>query len=172
MARNVEIKARVKDFISVQKLAMALSGGPPKVVIQKDVFFQSPQGRLKLRQLAPDLGELIYYDRPDFACPKTSTYSISHTDDPTQLRAVLGAALGEKIAVNKTREVYLVGPTRIHLDLVEGLGEFMELEVVLEAEETKESGQTTAFKLMGQLGIKRSDLVEGAYADLLAAKPA
>ncbi len=168
MARNVEIKARVRDLAFVRKRAQDLCTGLPEVMEQEDIFFPSQRGRLKLRQLAPDEGQLIYYERPDLSGPKTSTYSISHTQNPAQLRDVLASALGEVARVKKVREVFIVGQTRIHLDVVEGLGEFMELEVALSEKDTELSGQNTAFTLMEQLGIEKADLVEGAYADLLS----
>lgn len=167
MARNVEIKARIRDFGAVQACAQALSGKAPQILDQEDVFFASPQGRLKLRTLSPNRGELIYYERPDQSGPRISTYSISHTNDPAQLRMVLGTALGEKTIVRKRREVYLVGATRIHLDKVEGLGEFIELEVVLNDTDSEKTGQVTAFELMTQLGLQKTDLIESAYADLV-----
>lgn len=170
MARNVEIKARVRNFDIVRQRAAALSGGSPEMMDQEDVFFQSSRGRLKLRRLGSNVGHLIYYDRPDISGPKTSTYSISYTDNPTQLRDVLASALGETIIVKKVREVYVVGRTRIHLDIVEELGNFMELEVVLDEEETELSGQKIACEVMADLGIEKSDLIEGAYADLLEMK--
>lgn len=166
--RNVEIKARLHNVEEVRKRAEQLSGGPPEVLEQEDVFFPAQHGRLKLRRLAADHGQLISYERPDVSGPKTSTYAISHTREPQQLRDVLRAALGEATIVKKVREVYLVGQTRIHLDVVEGLGAFMELEVVLADEQSAQSGEETALKLMEQLGIERADLVEGAYADLLS----
>ena len=43
----------------------------------------------------------------------------------------LGKALGVKGRVKKTRLLYMVGQTRVHVDEVEGLGNFMELEVSL-----------------------------------------
>jgi len=167
MARNVEIKAHVRNFAIVRQRAAALSDGASEIIEQEDVFFQSSFGRLKLRQLAPDNGQLIYYERPDVSGPKTSTYSISYTDNPSQLRDVLASALGETTIVKKVREVYLTGQTRIHLDVVEGLGEFMELEVVLGEGEAELSGQNTAYEVMAGLGIEQADLIEGAYADLI-----
>ncbi len=167
MARNVEIKARVRNFDIVRQKAAALADKLPEIIEQEDVFFQSSCGRLKLRQLAPNTGQLIHYERPDVSGPKTSTYSISYTDNPSQLRNVLASALGETTIVKKVREVYLVGQTRIHLDVVEGLGVFIELEVVLGVEEADLSGQNTAYEVMAELGIEQSDLIEGAYADLI-----
>ncbi len=172
MARNVEIKARVRNLDAVRQKSAALSDAPPTIMQQEDVFFRSSTGRLKLRRLAPDAGELIHYERPDVSGPKTSTYCISYTDNPSELRAVLASALGETTIVKKVREVYLVGPTRIHLDQVEGLGEFMELEVVLGEDEREASGQETAYRVMAALGVAESDLIEGAYADLIEMKDA
>lgn len=170
MARNIEIKARVRDFANVRELAAEISGAAPELIEQEDVFFQTPQGRLKLRRLSQDEGELIFYVRPDSSGPKTSTYAISETVEPAQLRSVLADALGETALVKKVREVYLVGSVRIHLDVVEGLEEFLELEVVLGDNDTEKSGETIAYDLMTQLGIDKSDLIEGAYADLLSKK--
>ena len=62
----------------------------------------------------------------------------------------------------------MIGRTRVHLDRVDGLGQFLELEVVLENQETAASGTAVARELMADLGIEPSQLVEGAYIDLLA----
>ncbi|MEM8648648.1 MAG: class IV adenylate cyclase, partial [Pseudomonadota bacterium] len=128
MPRNVEIKAHVRDVAEVRRRAEDASGGPPEVLEQEDVFFPAERGRLKLRRLAPDFGQLIFYERPDVSGPKTCIYAISDTQDPQQLREVLSQALGEAMIVRKVREVYMVGQTRIHVDQVEGLGAFLELE--------------------------------------------
>lgn len=172
MARNVKIKARVLDFDAVYESARMVSGGLPELIQQEDVFFHTDQGRLKLRLLTPSRGELIYYERDDTAGPKTSSYQIAETDKPDALRSVLEKAIGEKQMVRKQRWLFRVGRTRIHLDRVEGLGDFMELEVVLDVAEPAQAGETEARELMSQLGIDPEMLVQGAYADLLAAKSA
>jgi adenylate cyclase len=132
MALNIEIKARVRDFEGACAAAEELSDTPCEIIEQEDTFFPVPQGRLKLRTLAPDSGQLIYYERPDTSGPKASHYIIAATPEPHDLETLLAAALGVRGVVRKTRRLYLVGPTRIHLDRVEGLGAFLELEVVLE----------------------------------------
>jgi predicted adenylyl cyclase CyaB len=70
--------------------------------------------------------------------------------------------------VQKQRTLFLVGRTRIHLDRVAGLGDFLELEVVLEDNEPTEVGVSEAHELMASLGVELSQLVEDAYVDLLA----
>ena len=167
MARNVEIKARVCAYQHTVQRARELASSEPVIIPQEDVFFPCPSGRLKLRILGPEHGELIFYQRPDQEGPKTSLYSLTPTSDPTGLRHVLATAYGEKAVVQKTRHLYLVGRTRIHLDRVEGLGDFLELEVVLAEEDSIEGGEAEAHRLMEPLGVLPEDLVPDAYVDLL-----
>ncbi len=167
MNRNIEIKARIHHLEAVQTLASELSGRPPQVSVQEDVFFNTPTGRLKLRLFSPEQGELIAYTRPDTSGPKLSQYLISPTSEPDSLRAALAASLGIIGAVRKRRVVYLVGQTRVHLDEVENLGSFLELEVVLSPEQTTQEGEKVAQTLMQALGVEAHDLVPCAYIDLL-----
>jgi len=169
MATNVEIKARVGNPHRLQSLVEALSDTPAMVIPQEDVFFRTQGGRLKLRVLAPDKGQLIYYERQDASGPKQSNYIISYTGEPDTLKAVLAAALGVRGIVRKQRVLYMVGNTRVHLDEVEGLGSFMELEVVLGPGQSEKEGQVIAAELMEKLEIAASDLIKVAYIDLLEA---
>jgi predicted adenylyl cyclase CyaB len=164
---NIEIKARVRQFDEIQRRAEDLSDTPVEVISQEDIFFNTPHGRLKLRVLSKDRGQLIYYVRPDQEGPKRSDYHISLTSEPSNLKRVLELAYGIRGVIRKTRYLYLVGQTRVHLDDVEGLGQFMELEVVIPDGQTDAVGQAIAEELMKRLGVERSDLLEGAYMDLI-----
>lgn len=167
MPANIEIKARARNFAEIKARAETLSNTPVEVIPQEDIFFNVPHGRLKLRILAPDRAQLIYYTRPDQQGPKRSDYHIAHTSDPANLKRVLELAYGIRGVVKKTRYLYLVGQTRVHLDDVQGLGQFMELEVVLREGQEDAEGQAIAEGLLASLGVERSDLLEGAYMDLL-----
>lgn len=167
MPTNIEIKARVRDFPELKRRAEALSDSPLEVIPQEDTFFATPKGRLKLRVLAPDRAQLVYYERPNQDGPKRSDYFIFNTNDPENLKTALSLALGIRGVVKKTRYFYMVGQTRVHLDDVEGLGQFMELEVVLRDDQSDGAGQAIANTLMKKLGIEPTDLIEGAYIDLL-----
>jgi predicted adenylyl cyclase CyaB len=167
MPANIEIKARVADPLALLAAAKNLTGAEPEIIIQTDTFYQVAEGRLKVRQFADGTGELIFYRRPDAEGPKTSDYAISRTGDGVALQALLTDALPVRGVVRKTRQLLLAGRTRIHLDEVENLGSFMELEVVLEDGEDPARGQTEADELMRTLGITPGDLVSGAYIDLL-----
>lgn len=167
MERNIEIKARVinREDLIVKIEKIAASG--PVVIDQDDTFFHCSDGRLKLRELSGEHGELIYYHRPNVSGPKTSTYIISATSEPGKMRDILSSVLGVTGRVRKKRLLYMCGVTRIHVDEVEGLGDFVELEVVLDDTDTVETGQRIAEELMIRLDIKNDDLLEGAYVDMV-----
>lgn len=171
MPANIEIKARVRDFAEIRSRAEKLSDTPVEIIPQADTFFNVQNGRLKLRVLEAERAELIFYTRPDHEGPKRSDYHIAHTSDPENLKRVLELAYGIRGVVKKTRYLYLVGQTRVHLDDVEGLGQFMELEVVMREGQGDAEGQAIAEGLMASLGVERSDLLEGAYMDLLEKTP-
>ena len=155
------------DFDEIRHRAEQLSNRPVEVILQEDTFFNVSRGRLKLRVLSEDNGQLIYYTRPDQKGPKRSNYHISLTSDPRNLKRVLELAYGIRGIVRKTRYLYLVDQTRVHLDDVEGLGQFMELEVVMREEQSDAEGQAIAEDLMVALGVERHNLLESAYMDLL-----
>jgi len=171
MPRNVEIKARVPSLEAVEPLARAIATEGPIELSQDDTFFACAQGRLKLREFANGCGELIHYLRADESGPKTSCYSIVPTDAPEALRETLSNAYGAAGRVRKLRRLYIADRTRIHLDRVEGLGAFVELEVVLRDDEPTESGHAVARQVMRQLGISEAQLVRGAYVDLQGDAP-
>jgi predicted adenylyl cyclase CyaB len=170
MPANIEIKARVSDPATLLAKARALTDVEPEIILQTDTFFQAETGRLKVREFADGTGELISYHRPDAEGPKTSSYAISRTADAGVLRDVLAAVLPVRGVVRKKRLLLLAGRTRIHLDEVEGLGSFMELEVVLAEGDDQDGGEREAADLMERLGVTSGNLVSGAYIDLLERK--
>jgi predicted adenylyl cyclase CyaB len=165
MPRNVEIKARVVGWEQMRQRAAAVADRPPETLEQEDVFFMVPRGRLKLRTQNGS-AELIYYFRENTAGPRESTYLRVPIPDPAAARQMLALVHGEREIIRKTRWLFLVGQTRIHLDRVENLGDFMELEVVLREGQSLEEGTAIARDLMAELGIGADQLVDRAYVDL------
>ncbi|XP_013100726.2 uncharacterized protein LOC106082645 [Stomoxys calcitrans] len=167
--RNIEIKARVgsdEEFTKRVEIAKTLTKSNGEVIVQRDVFFNSQSGRLKLRYLQPPArSQLVYYDRPDVAGPKLSKFNKIEVDEPEVLEKILTQSNGAKGIVAKTRYLFMYERTRIHLDKVEQLGNFMEFEVCLLPEQTIEEGQAVADKLMKEFGIQEADLMTGAYFD-------
>jgi len=161
----------VREPGALERRVRRVADGAPRSIEQKDVFFATRQGRLKLRTFADGSGELIRYDRVDRTGPTESSYDLAGVADCATLETVLARALGVRGVVRKQRRLFMVGRTRIHLDRVEGLGEFVELEVVLEPSEPRERGVEITTELMRMLGIEPEDLVDGAYVDLLGCGP-
>jgi predicted adenylyl cyclase CyaB len=167
MARNVELKAKVASLDAVRDAVSEMAVTEAFEVDQEDTFFRLPQGRLKLRDQGDGSAELIYYERPDEPGAKLSSYERAACADAPAMRRVLEQALGRRSVVRKHREVFIVDDTRVHLDSVEGLGPFIELEAVLADGEPVASGRARATELLARLGIPASALVECAYVDLL-----
>jgi len=170
MPTNIEIKARIEDWDRLRRVAAELSDRPVEIIDQLDTFFACPRGRLKLRYLSPERGELIIYEREDRPDSKASRYLITATAEPDQLREVLTRAFGVVGTVRKRRYLYIVGQTRIHLDEIVELGKFLELEVVLRQDQPSAEGEKIAADLMEKLGVKRKHLIAGAYVDMMAAQ--
>ncbi|KAJ3659145.1 hypothetical protein Zmor_010850 [Zophobas morio] len=170
--RNVEIKARIKELSAILEKARLLSGSSGELIKQHDTFYCVQKGRLKLRKFESGDSELIYYERPDVEGPKLSSYSKAEikAQSTSGLNDVLDQALGTSGVVKKVRHLFMVDQTRVHVDSVEGLGDFMELEVALKPEQSVEDGEKIAVSLMEQLGVGKEDLLSGAYTDLLKQK--
>ena len=169
MAKNIEIKARIspehRDAIRDQ--AIVRTSVPVETLAQEDIFFHAPEGRLKLRRFADGSAELIAYRRADQAGPKHSTYTRVPCEEPELLRRALADTNGIRGVVSKRREVILLGQTRIHLDSVEGLGSFLELEVVLKEGQPETEGEQVASQLMSDFAIASDSLLTSSYIDLL-----
>ena len=167
MPANIEIKARASDFEGLRHKAEQLSDTPCQVIPQVDTFFICSHGRIKLRELGPTRGQLVFYLRQDINGPKHSDYQIFDTDNPEGLKTIMTGAYGVRGVITKVRYLYMVGQTRIHLDDVRGLGKFIELEVVLNPGQSDEEGQMIAEDLRLKLGIQQDDLIGNAYIDML-----
>lgn len=171
MPRNIEVKARIDDVRTLLPRARALADGEPELLVQDDTFFLAPRGRLKLRVLEGATAELIAYERADTPSARASDYVRVPVADAQGLREALARTLGVCGRVRKRRWLLRAGATRIHLDEVEGLGHFMELEVVMQEgqadADADAEGVATAEALMRALGLAEAPLVATAYVDLL-----
>ncbi|CAN8027885.1 unnamed protein product [Ixodes persulcatus] len=190
---NVEIKARLSDRDALLRRLEPMAE-KHTVLRQRDTYFRVAHGRLKLRRstvcgdgaqgassslssprtTASPTGEescsLFFYDRPDALGPKLSRYQRLQLDGETAaltLQDMLDRSLGTLGTVCKERHLFLVGCTRVHVDAVQGLGDFLELEVVLGEGQDPEEGRATAEALMAVLGVQPDSLESGSYIDLL-----
>ena len=168
MPRNIEIKARIDSIEILAAEVAAIARGEPVEIFQDDTFFRCDSGRLKLRSFADGAGELIYYRRANQEGPKESFYLRTATGQPDSLRESLCLAYGQVGRVRKLRLVFIVGRTRIHLDSVEQLGQFLELEVVLAEGEPVDAAIRESRALMERLGIQTHQLIDCSYVDLIS----
>jgi adenylate cyclase, class 2 len=167
VAQNLELKARHADLRAAAAAVERLGAREPVVEDQTDTYFRVPRGRLKLREIGGGPAVLIWYDRPDRADARTSTYQLVPVPDPNGLRAALSGALAVRGAVRKRRTIYLWHNVRIHLDQVDGLGTFVEFEAVLSPGEDEPTARARLEELGRLLGIGPADHLAPSYADLL-----
>jgi homotetrameric cytidine deaminase len=165
--RNLELKARDPDPAGTLAAALAAGAADQGVLRQRDTYFPAPGGRLKLREQRPGGAQLIAYDRTDEAQERESRYHLADVPDPAATRTALAAALGITVVVEKERRLLLADNVRVHLDEVEGLGSFVELEAVVPADAATAGEAQRVTALREALGISDDRLVERGYATLL-----
>jgi predicted adenylyl cyclase CyaB len=164
----IEFKARCDDPDRVRAALRAESATGPDVDHQIDTYFHVPHGRLKLREGSVERA-LIHYNRANTLDPKRSDVTLYPTEpDASALKAALTAALGVRVVVDKTREIYFVGNVKVHLDHVKGLGSFVEVEAIADDTHNTEAVlRTQCERLLDAFGIAAIDLVAVSYSDLL-----
>ena len=164
---NVEIKARCRDQEHIRNILQSRNADFRGEDRQIDTYFASPSGRLKLREGEIE-NNLIFYERPDEEGPKTSRCILYATGKDPVLKEILERSMGIRVVVDKLREIYFLDNIKVHLDRVEGLGNYVEIEA-----QSEEGGLAEDYlrrqceRLMEDFGIKKSDLLSDSYLDLL-----
>lgn len=166
---NIEIKAKTDKSVLIKKFLLENKASYKGLDLQTDTYFKVPSGRLKLRQGNIE-NNLIFYNRINAPGPKQSDFDLVPVENCHELKSVLAKALGIEIEVQKRREIYFIENVKFHLDFLEGLGHFVEIEA---------SNKPSFFpieKLQQQcnyyrnaFGITDQDLVSTSYSDMLLA---
>ncbi len=165
--QNVELKAVCRNLDLARQHIRELGGKFLEKLRQRDVYFDLPGGRLKLRLTTDKQAQLIYYRRPDSRDPETSDYYIYFSHNPDSLEKLLKMAFQVRGVVEKTREVYLIDNVRVHLDAVQGLGTFLEFEAVISPGYEVSRERQKLLDYQRRFGIKPEDVVAASYIDLL-----
>lgn len=164
---NVEVKARVRDRAALLARIAALGARLEWTRTMRDTFFRVGRGWLKLREADGVPAELIAYERSsDANGPRGSSWEAAPVADARALERTLARVLPRDKVVAKERTLYLHGATRIHVDRVDGLGDFVELETVVR-DQPLDLAQRECAALMDALGIDAAELVGVPYRDLL-----
>lgn len=166
--RNIEIKLRCPDLDPVRCRLRELDAATYVWTRrQVDTYFRVPTGRLKLRQEGDGPGgTLIAYHRAEEAASRNSDYQLLSVSDAAGAREMLAGTLGVLVVVDKRRELYLTGATRVHLDEVAGLGSFVELETVIE-DQPVDVARDEHRQVLVRLGLSGYDVVSVSYSDLM-----
>ena len=169
--RNVELKSRDPDPARTLELALTLGASDEGEIEQRDTYFGGSRARVKLREQTPGEDELIAYRRPDDDDAQVSDYLRVPVPAAAALKEALDAAYGTKVVVAKRRRLLLWENVRIHLDQVEGLGSYMELEGLVDGDDDGPARERVE-RLRKELEIDDANLVAGSYSDLLLDSPA
>ncbi|MDE0041438.1 MAG: class IV adenylate cyclase [Candidatus Poribacteria bacterium] len=164
--RNLEFKAEAASLELLRTNLRALEAECSGRLHQIDTYFDVPKGRLKLREVEDYGGTLVYYERPDAAESRYSHYQLCDIANHTTFKQMMSDVLRVKVIVEKNRELWIYGNTRIHLDEVLNLGEFIELETVIR-DQSEAEAQTEHNYLKQKLHIAAADLIPVSYSDLL-----
>ncbi len=164
--RNLEAKFRIDDAIQTHRRAEAIGFSMRGTLEQRDTFFGVAHGKLKLREQA-DGSALIHYGRIHEGALEVSDYEIVPVADPVSLHAMLAAALGVVAEVRKQRILLMRRNVRLHLDRIDGLGYFGEIEAVIAAAETPELYRVEVRDILAALEIDPKDLITKSYFELM-----
>ena len=164
---NIEIKARCDNHKKIRNLLKSTGADYRGTDHQIDTYFKVNKGRLKLREGNIE-NYLVYYERENQAGPKQSVVTLFKSEPGSALKSILTQSCGVLVVVDKSREIYFVENVKFHIDTVEGLGTFVEIEAI------DKDGTIGREKLLEQcssylkeFGIASTDLVSGSYSDLL-----
>jgi adenylate cyclase class 2 len=167
---NVEIKARCNNPDLIRKYLKENNAEFKGTDHQTDTYFNASSGRLKLREGNIE-NSLIFYQRPDQPGAKESHFQLVKVPDSAGLKKVLSESLGIKVAVKKRREIYFIANVKFHIDEVEGLGNFSEIEASnLHQNTSKEELQKQCNFYLDQFKIDQQDLIASSYSDMLLEK--
>jgi adenylate cyclase class IV len=171
--QNIEFKAEIRDIAAARRQCALVGAVPAGRFRQSDLYFRVPEGRLKRRESRNDAGavtvEWIFYRRPDTAASRIAQYTIL-TDEQARVRFGEGTLTAWKRVV-KTRELWMVGNVRVHLDEVEGLGQGIEFEAVVSPRHDLAECRMMVQHLREQFAPIMGEAIAGSYESLAAELP-
>ncbi len=167
MHLNVEIKAKCSNPQRIREILESRGAEYKGLDHQIDTYFRVPKGRLKLREGNIE-NALIFYERSNQDGPKDSKVILYSSSPGSSLKDTLLGACGALVVVDKQRHIYFMENVKFHVDLVEGLGSFCEIEAI---DKTGDIGRDRLLQqcqdYMKLLGIPKTDLISCSYSDLL-----
>ncbi|MFC1753410.1 class IV adenylate cyclase [Thermoproteota archaeon] len=165
--RSIEIKAKCSGQDKIRDILKSHNADFKGTDHQIDTYFKAESGRLKLREGNIE-NFLIFYDREDKAGPKSSKIILMKNNPESSLKQILTNSLGVLVVVDKQREIYFIENVKFHVDAVQGLGTFIEIEALdNDNSRTSEELLKQCQHYIALFGVDEKDLVTNSYSDLL-----
>ncbi len=164
--RNLEFKARIDDPKPLIAKARGIGFDLWGDLRQTDTYFDVPHGRLKLRETAGFPAELVYYERDEGGDLRPSDYQLASVPNGEVMKTLLAAALGVRAVVRKRRTLLLLDTTRLHLDNVDDLGQFIEFEVPVKDGDEAAAAERLEM-LLRELGFRWENSIRASYVDIM-----
>ena len=174
---EVEIKAYLDDYILVENQLQQLGAVFEKTIPQSDTYFQHPirnfaQTDEALRIRISDKNSYLTYKGAKVdSSTKTREELELAIPEPDKLNAILKKiGFSPVMTVKKTRKKYILDEIKISIDMVEGLGNFIEFELDVSEKEHIQSARERLFSLLKRLNIPNEKLERRSYLELLFLK--
>jgi len=167
---NIEIKAKCNDPTEIRNILNSRNADFKGTDRQVDTYFKARNGRFKMREGSIEYS-LVFYDREDIAGPKKSDVIYYHPRKTDPTKQQLSKAIGKLVIVDKQREIYYIDNVKFHIDTVQKLGNFVEIEAI---DNTGEIGSEKLYEQCQEylklFNILEEDLLTNSYSDMLLAK--
>lgn len=166
MALNLELKARVENHKAIKQILEKIGGTFEKILDQKDIYYEIERGLLKLR-IENGNYSLIKYNREEEKSDRWSNYYVVKMEG-LETELLFSSLFPTEAVVIKKRELYMYKDTRIHIDTVENLGKFIELETVVHGK--REYAKELFDEIVKLLNLDLNDQIRSSYRDLILTK--
>lgn len=164
--QNVEYKCELRDPELARSVCARMGAKHFGTLRQTDTYYRVPDGRLKKRETSGEPTEWIFYHRQNRVRAKLSHFTIY---SEAEARSRFGERpLPVWVIVEKTRDVWMWGSVRVHLDEVTGLGRFLELEALVTPSQQIGRCHELVAEAIARLGPTLGEAISVSYADLIA----
>lgn len=167
MPKNFEIKCRIRNLSAIKEILVSDRKYKYSFEKQRDIYYKVKSGRLKLRIINEKISDLIYYNRKEQNRERVSNFVISSTNNFKELNFIMTEQFEVMVIVNKKREIFVKDNIRIHLDTVNKLGKFLEIEIMFK---DLKKAKKLMEELKDLLRLNPKDFIKSSYSDLLINK--
>lgn len=166
--QNFECKYELRDAELCRGVIARLGARHVATVRQTDTYFKVADGRLKRRESPGEPTEWIFYHRQDRIKPRLSHFTIY--SEAEALARFGSRPLPVWVIVEKTRELWMKDQVRLHLDDVERLGRFFEIEALVTPRQHVGVAHGLVNDTVRALGPILGEPISLSYSDMLAAE--